>query len=78
MGIVFNMLISHYFLSLSLFFFFFWLHCVTCGILGPQTGIEPEPLGLPRKSQNLFTLEIYDKKKKSATKVYFLCSIASK
>ena len=60
MGIVFNMLISHYFLSLSLFFFFFWLHCVTCGILVPQTGIEPEPPRLPRKSQNLFTLEIYE------------------
>ena len=32
------------------FFFFFWLHCVTCGILVPQPGIEPRPLSSERDS----------------------------
>ena len=52
MVIVFNMLVSISLLSLSLSLF--WLHCVTCRILVPQTGIEPDPPGLPGKSQNRF------------------------
>ena len=37
------------------FFFFFLLHCASCGILVPQPGIEPVPLALEEQSLNHWT-----------------------
>ena len=37
------------------FFFFFWLRCATCGILVPQSGIEPVPPALGAWSLNHLT-----------------------
>ena len=48
------------------FFFFFWSHCTVCGILVPQSGIEPLPPALEAWSLNHWTvrkvpiLELYD------------------
>ena len=38
-----------------LLFFFFWLRCATCGILVPQSGIEPVPPALGAWSLNHLT-----------------------
>ena len=43
------------YLSQNLFFFFFWLHRMACGILVPRTGIEPAPLAVRAQSPNHWT-----------------------
>ena len=48
------------------YYFFFWSHCTVCGILVPQSGIEPLPPALEAWSLNHWTirkvpvLELYD------------------
>ena len=37
------------------FFFFFWLHCVACGILVPRPGVEPMPSAVKSLSPNHWT-----------------------
>ena len=48
---------SVYEYTLLFFFFnyFFWLHCVACGILVPPSGIEPRPLSVKASSPNQWT-----------------------
>ena len=41
--------------SLTIFFFFFWLHCTTCGILVSQPRIEPVPWAVKVQSPSPWT-----------------------
>ena len=42
-------------LWLVTFSFFFWLRCMACGILVPQTGIKPAPPALEAQSLDHWT-----------------------
>ena len=39
----------------TLFFVFFWPHCVACGILVPRPGMEPAALAVEEQSFNHWT-----------------------
>ena len=41
--------------------FIYWPHHVTCGILVPQTGIEPRSLGVRAQSPNRWTTREFSK-----------------